>query len=172
MHVRQRAQEYLHGLRGLVDDVLAVVEQQQRALAAQCGFDEGERRDVAFCARAKRARDRMRDKRRVGHRREFHEPDPIVERAGQLAGRLDCQACLAGPARTDQRDQPRLACRLADLCQRLPASDETRQRRRQVRAQRFLRADRWEFRAQAWHDKLVEPFGARKPAQGVIAKIA
>jgi hypothetical protein len=52
------------------------------------------------------------------------------------------------------------------------ATDEACQRRRQIRSQRFARADRRKFHAQIGDDELIETFGAGESAQPVIAEVA
>ena len=47
MQVRQSAQKRLRNPRGVVDDVLAIVEEEQGVLSVQRGFDEGERQHFA-----------------------------------------------------------------------------------------------------------------------------
>ena len=71
----------------------------------------------------------------------------------------------------NQRNHPRFAHLLADLRQRLRASDEQRQRWRQVRAHCLLRSDRGKFRTQSRHQELVYTLGACETAQRMVSQI-
>ena len=46
------------------------------------------------------------DERRIGERGERHPPDPTVVVVRGRRGRLQCESCLAAPARAGQRHQP------------------------------------------------------------------
>ncbi len=112
--------------RALVEEVLAVVQNQQQIARPQI---LGERPyDILVSHREpQRLRDRKRDQSGVGDAGELHQGHAVGERPLRLAGDLRGQTGFSDPTDSDQRDQPRGSQQPAHLGRLGPAPDETRQ---------------------------------------------
>ena len=111
-----------------VEDVLAVVDDEQDRAVRELVDERGDPRPVALERQLEGATDRGRDVVAVRHAGQLHEPHPVGP-AGtrQLAMReLDGQAGLAGPAGSGQREQPRTVEQSAELTQFPMATHEAR----------------------------------------------
>ena len=111
-HVQSgRRLEQLADPRRRVDDLLEVVEHEQRLAIGQVAGEAVERcRPRRFHEREAR-RDRRDDQLRIADRVEGDEPRAILELAGHPSRELDRQPRLARAAGTGQRDQALLAAR-------------------------------------------------------------
>ena len=109
----------LHQRRGCVEQVLAVVEHQQRSLVRQAGHQLVQRRTFTCDLDAERLRHGVRQQAGVGQAGQLDHPGAVRPAAGQRVRRRLRQAALADAARTDDRDEPvhvdqeRSACRSA-----------------------------------------------------------
>src|SRR5204863_6970457 len=82
-------------LRACIEDVLAVVEQEEEAPIAQ-RVDQGFRVGASWLLEhAERRGDGVGDARGVGHRGELRHPRPVLERVPGVASRFDRQTRLA-----------------------------------------------------------------------------
>ena len=130
--------------------VLAVVEDQQRAPVAQVLDDERERTrratGVEPAARhADRRRDGRRRARRVVDRRQVDAPDAARERGEQAQGHLRGQAGLADAAGAGERHEPVVGEPLAHRLELGDAVDEARQPLTEVGGRRGARRRRGEL---------------------------
>ena len=126
-----------------VDEVLAVVQHDQRAFAGERGDKAVERvcgggraaahgRHQGGVAQAEGAQQRVRDLGRVADGGQFHQPDAAGHAVGEAFGGLDRQPGLAGAARPGQGHQAVLLQQLADPLDLLLAADEAGQPGAQV----------------------------------------
>jgi hypothetical protein len=151
-----------------VDEVLAVVEKQEERLFPHIVGDGGERRLTRRVGDRERARDLGRDKRRVGDRREFDQPDPVVESIdGGMTG-AQYQARLAGSSDPDQGDQSVRAQEAARLFELRLAPDEGGELGRQVRPRRGRPQPR-KVALEAGGRQLIDPFRVLDVPQPVFA---
>lgn len=102
------AQERIHHRRDGGDNMLAVIEQQQGRARAERVSQRVEERPPGFLTDIENRRDRLRDKRGVGQRGEFHQPDAVRVccGVGSLRGGDDeREARLSTPAGTGERQE-------------------------------------------------------------------
>ncbi len=85
-HPLAGTQQLLAEPRGFVEDVLAVVEDDDRIAATGEGDQRLQRRPVRGTGSADDVRHRRRKRRPVGERREVDEPHPGIDRADQRLG--------------------------------------------------------------------------------------
>jgi hypothetical protein len=121
-------------LSGLADVAMARADPAEAIRLIEVGQPLGglERGQPGRLGRVQPARvlDPDRRQHRLGHvqrvpdRRQWHEPDPVGQLAGQPARGLHRQPGLPGSARPGQGDQPRLAQQLAQPAQLVLASHE------------------------------------------------
>ena len=114
-----------------VQQVLAVVQHEQRLPLGQPAEDVVRRRAALTLAEAERVRNRRRDHQRIGHRHQVDVPDAVGEPVSHVGRDTQGQAGLADPARPDGRDQAVLVQRLGQCRPLGHPPDERRQRRRQ-----------------------------------------
>ena len=94
-----------HQFRARVEQMLAVVQHQQHATAADELQQRGHRGPAWMVRQAQRADHRDGHQRGVGERRQVDEPRTVVEVLGELRRQLDGKPRLANPARARQRHQ-------------------------------------------------------------------
>ena len=68
-------------------------------------YDAVQHRGVCLLAHPQHAGDSLWQPRRVCQRREFHQPYAILVFRDDMAGELECKACLAGSADAGEREQ-------------------------------------------------------------------
>ena len=105
---RRRAQELGDVGRGVRQQLLEVVEDEQRDERLEVRPERLRDRDARFLADAERGGDRARDEARVADRGEIDEPRPAREPIGDRRGQAQREARLARAARSGQGQQPRL----------------------------------------------------------------
>ncbi len=91
------------------DDLLEVVEHQQRMLIGQGAHQDRQRRPSAFIAKA--ACDRSRHQLGVVEGCKIDKCRAVGKSVAQVGGGLQCQPCLADATWTDQCEQPRFTVR-------------------------------------------------------------
>lgn len=153
------------------EHMLAVVEHQQERSGSQIVDQDlggGPRR----FPKAQHRGDGLRDDRRVGNRRQFHEPDPIRERVEAIRGGLDRQSRLPRAARSAEGDQVGPGQEALDLSHlRFPA-DEARRLHRKVVRRHIERPQRRKALGQVEVDDLMQPFRPLQVSQAVRAEVA
>ena len=112
--------EQLGQPRRCLDELLEVVEQEQRPLAAQVLGEP--------VLGAQRLRDRRLDERGVAERRQRHPPDAVGIVLDELGRDLEREPRLARSRPPGQRHQPRPRGELDELGQLALAADERRRR--------------------------------------------
>ena len=122
----------MHAVRACVDDLLAVVEDQQRSPIPHHSF----RRPRAPTRRSRLSRRSprryARHQRSVREWSQIYKPDPVVMLVDLTGGHLERNSRLPRPARPGQSHEAGLAQQLGDSPHRLLASNEHVHRRRQV----------------------------------------
>ena len=128
-----------HAPTSLLDDigdrrqhVLAVVDDDQRALLAQPSGEVLDHVAVGRCSDPQARRERERHRLLDRNRGELDEPAAVREHRRGGVRNLDRHARLAGPADTEQGHQPALAELLGELRDLRAATDERRQLDRDV----------------------------------------
>ena len=170
--VRAAAKDRVDEPGGRLDDVLAVVEYDERAPRLERVDDRLGHRPVSPFADVEYRRDRVRDEIIVRQRRELDEPDAVLVPVEQIGAHLQREARLADAARADERDEPVLGEQLRDGEDVDVAADEARDLKRQVVRQRFERAQRREIRRESGRYELVDLLGMRQIFETVLAEIA
>ena len=128
-----RVEQFLDERRR-VRHLLEVVDHEKRpAEAAKVLGDRLDEREVAALPNSECVGDRRGNQAGIGERREVDEPDAI-EVIDQLLGHLDGEACLAGAARSGQRElpDPRAQEQILDAGDLRRSTDERGALRRQV----------------------------------------
>ena len=129
--VRRRRHNLLGQRRDRADDVLAVVEHQQRVPVTQ-PCNQSRNRIGAGQGYAKHTTHGAGHQLRSRHRRECDKPDAVLERSNRSLGNGGRDRCLADPAGPDDGQEPAAA----ELCQQCRdggvAADDARQRRRNM----------------------------------------
>ena len=143
-----------------VDDLLEVVEDEQHLALRQPLHELVARRLRRGLGKAERRRDPRRNEGRIADRLERDEPCPVVVLVGDVGGELERQPGLARPARTGQREQPRLRQQLAGLLQLRVPADEARELRREVVGPAVERPDRREVDLEALDRELADALRA------------
>ena len=113
--------------RGRIEDVFAVVEDEQRALVADEVAERGGRPARRPILESERGEGRLDHERRVLDRRQLDEPDPVRELASRIARPAHGELRLADTARAGERQEPRVAECAPNVVEFLAASYETRQ---------------------------------------------
>ena len=145
---------------GRRDDLLEVVEEQEHR---SIGDVVGE--TVLGPERLAR---RLEHQLRVTQRGKRYPPHPALERVRSAAGRLECQARLARPARPGKGDETNVlaAEERADLGELQLTAQERRGRDRQVRLVEALQ------RREVGVSELVDAFGRGEVLEAVYAEVA
>src|SRR5262245_46586637 len=115
-----------------LNQVLAIIQDQQQAFGAQIIRNDIEDGHVWHLTQSKYPRDSWRDERNLGERRQFCHPGPIREGWQKLLPNLQCEPGLACSARTCQREQARVREQLLYFNQLALTPDEAGQLKRQV----------------------------------------
>ena len=154
--------------RNLRQQVLGVVEQQQRALRGERVGERLLERDSRTFAHVERLRDRVERERRIAKRRERDPPDAVGQVLGQLGRGLERQTRLPGAAGPGERQQPDalVAQQADDLLQLARAAEERRRRHGQVRLPQALQ------RREALLAELEHALRRRQVLQPVLAEVA
>ena len=114
------------------DQMLAVVEDQQRARLAELGTEAFKGRALRGQRQTERGGSLRRHQRGIAEASQLHQPDTIVARAQPRRRSLDSEASLARPTGAGQREQAIAVKQTGNLPQLAVAPDEARQRDRQV----------------------------------------
>jgi hypothetical protein len=104
-HVLARPQELLGEIRGPFEDVLAVVEDHEHALALRVARQRLDHRPPRILLHAQYRGERMRHALLVGHGCQLHEPDAVGEFEEQARAHLQRQARLPRAAHADESGQ-------------------------------------------------------------------
>ena len=153
------------------DEVLAVVQDEQRRLVAELGRELVGGGDAGHLAGAEGGQRGATDGVRIGERRQLDPPHAAGLRVDGLGGDGQGEAGLADPGRTGQRHQP-LACQQAAHVGDLAGPpDQRRELDRQVVAERVERPQRRERRRQVRVDELPDVLGASEVLEAVQAEI-
>ena len=89
------AQQPFGNLRHLVDEVFAIIDEEQHLLLLQVAQHGFHRRLIQLLHGAQRQRNGACNERRVTDRRQFHEPDAVGPAVDFLRGDFERCACLA-----------------------------------------------------------------------------
>jgi hypothetical protein len=159
------AGQQLRDLRRRRDEPLHVVQNQQPALVRQRQDQAVERRTVGGLRQLEPAGDRQRHEVGIDERREVDEVDAGGEVAAQIFGDGERQAGLADPARTDQGHEAerRLPQQIADGRDLPIASQQRRERDRQVQGVRLVRRHRVRWLRRSIVGKGGDRFGHDRP---------
>ena len=114
------------------DQVLAVVQDQQRAPLAELGAEALESGEPRREGEPKRGGGRVRHQPGVAEARQLDQPDAVAALADARRRGLEAETGLARPAGAGERDQAMAVEQPGDLAQLAVAPDEARQRDRQV----------------------------------------
>ena len=136
--------------------LLEVVEHEQRPAGAQRLDEALERRPSAGKRHPDRLRDGRRQQHRLRYRRERHEVHPVGKSVRDVGRELQGHPGLAGSARAGQRQQPRPIQQADRLRDDRLAPDEARDLHGQVVRRRVERPRRREVVAEALDDELRE----------------
>jgi hypothetical protein len=93
-------------MRAAIQQMLAVVQDQQNLPRLQMRAQQLSRRRASSFGHAERLCDRSRDQRGITDRGKFGEPHAITISVDDLGGGLHRQPGLADTARAGDRDQP------------------------------------------------------------------
>ena len=116
--------------RDLRQQMLGVVDQQERPLRGKCVDERLLDREAGALPHVERLRDRVERERRVAQRGERDPPDAVGNVLGDLGCRLQRQPRLPCPAGARERQQPNvLAAQQADDLVELALAAEKRRRR-------------------------------------------
>jgi len=122
----------LHDRRGSLDQVLAVVEDEQHLARRQGGVEHRERLTRPRLRDPEDTRDHGRQEVAVGHRRQLDEPRAVRKAAAEHGGEPQREPGLADARGPEQRDQSRAMHEPRQLAQLALAAHERSQLRRQV----------------------------------------
>lgn len=111
------------------------------------------------------------DEGRIDHRGKLDEPGAVPVAVEEFRGGLEHHTGLAGPTDAHERDRPMILEQPADLGEFALAAHEGGHLDRQVRAMRFKRAERREFRCEASRPDLEHPLREIEITQPVLASI-
>ena len=136
------AQDVVGQSRGRIDDVFAVVEEEQQPPVGEVAVDP--LADVTLGGgtvhrHAERVRDRDRNLISRVHRRQPHPEDTIREVRQRLDGEREREGRLAGATRPDEGQQPDAGQESPERLEQLLAPDERPHDGRQVRGHRGAR---------------------------------
>ena len=167
---RARCEQGGGNLRAGVEEVLAVVEDDQRPLRTQPANDAAEAVDAVFGEECSSA-DGAGDERRLGHGREIDPPHTVGEGLGDLGGHLLGEPGLARAPEAGERDQPVLEDEPRDGVDGVEATDEGRQRDRQVVRDGVERAQRREVGLDVGVGQLPYVLGPRQVLEAVDPEV-
>src|SRR5262249_59366876 len=100
-------EERLNEHRALVDEMLAIVENEQHLLIGQVRAKGVHQRSSGPLPQSERRRDRQRNTLSVGERREVNEPDAVRKAGGDAESKFDGKSRLANTADPGERQEPR-----------------------------------------------------------------
>ena len=143
-HCCRAGQDRLDHLGGGIEDVLAVVEDDQEPAADERLGDAVRHAEAGLGGDAQRGRDRIGHGRGIADRSQLHQPDPVRELVRQGGGDLKCEAGLADATDAGQGHEPVRVHQLGQLRHLELAPDEARGLRREVARRRVERAERGE----------------------------
>ena len=154
--------------RDLRQQVLGVVDQQERPLRGQCVDERLLDREAGALPHLERLRDGVERERRVAKRGERNPPDAVGDILGDLRRGLQRQPRLPCPAGARERQQPNvLAAQQADdLVELAPAAEERRRRDGEVRLVQRLQA------REVGVAQLEEALRRREVLQTVLTEVA
>ena len=153
--LRTGTQQRLGELGAGLDQMLAVVQNQQHLLGSEVVRERLGQRAARLLANAQGGGHRLWHERRIRQRRQLHQPHTVFEPFHQLARRRQSQPRLAAAARAGERQQAAILQQPLYLGQLLLPSDEAGELQRQV-VGRTLRDARGGFR-------LGRFYGAKPP---------
>ncbi len=140
--MRPRLQQHLHEFRAGLQEVLAVIQNNQESPIPEYVDQRLDQGTTRFLLDAEHGRHRLRHEPRVGDRRQLDEPHAVREFVHEIGGDLQRQARLADAAGAHQRQQWRAGQQRRDFGLLTLAADERRQLLRQVVGRRLQRAQR------------------------------
>jgi hypothetical protein len=168
--LRGCAQQLAHQ-RGGIGELLEVVQDEEEPPATKVLAEGGHRVQAAAVGEAELMGDRSRDELRVPDGAERHEEDPIGEGVCHAGGHLERQPGLAGPARSGEREEPRLADERRHLAELALAAQEAGDLRGQVVRRGIERPERREVRREAGNDELLDVLRSREVLQPSLAEV-
>lgn len=111
-------------LRARAPQVLAIVQQQEKALRLEMAYNRLIGTLCRFLLQAERSRHRLPHERGVGERCKLYDPYAIGELLKRVGRHVQGEPCLAATTRAGQGQQPRLRKEACDLGQLLLAPYE------------------------------------------------
>ncbi len=168
-HARCSPEDVGHEQRGSLEQVLAVVHQEQQLPVPQVGEQESPRLGRGLVAQVQGREDRVPHQVGVPDIGQLDQPCAVREGAGEIGPDPDREAGLADAARADERDQANRAELLPQLRELAAAADEAGRLGGQVAsatgwpghgAQHGTPAARGRFA----HDRITKPIDAVVPA--------
>ena len=171
--LRAVAQQRIRELGAGVEDVLAVVQQQEQAALADRlhhRVHDGQARVLGY---AQHGGDGDGGQVRVLQRGKIREPDPVARPVQELGRHLKPEAGLARPARAGERDQAGGGDQAAHLGELTVAADEARHLRREVVEQLRVveRPEGRESQGETVGLELENPLGQAEVLEPVQAKV-
>ena len=131
-HARRSPQDVGHEQRGRLDQVLAVVHEEQQPPVPQVGQEERPRIGRRLVAQVQGGEDRVADRSRVADVGELDEPRAVREGAREIGPHPDREAGLADAARAHEGHQSSRRELLPQLRELAAAADEAGRLGRQV----------------------------------------
>ena len=166
----KRAGSQRDGARRGVDDVLAIVEDDERSLRAQREHEILERVAIARAREAERLRNRGGNVVAARERRELDEPYAVDVPIEQIRRHLQRRSRLADAARTDEREQAMPLDERDDFGDLPIATDERTQLQRQVVRKHVERSQGRKLRGEIRCDRLIHVFRLREIAETIARR--
>ena len=171
-HLRTHGEHPDHELGALGDQVLAIVEDDQRpARVAELDSGHLRRRHPRRLRQAQRLERRPADRTSRACRRQLNEPHAARERGHQLGAHRQSQASLANTSRPGQRHHPLVTEHVHQLSDLHSPADQRRQLQRQVLPERVQRHQRRKPHLQIRVRQLPHPLRAPEILQPVTSEI-
>ena len=126
------AQDRLDDARGFLDEMLAVVDDEQNVAAIEMRHDDLEGGPLRHQRQRESRGDLARNELGTAQRCEVHEPDAVFEVIEEIRCHVERDARLSDAACTRYRDEPASAHERADFVNASRSSDERADLRREV----------------------------------------
>ena len=169
-HLRARFDDRLGQVAGRVEEVFAIVEDEQQTLRSQV-FDQAPGEVHPGSGRRSEGRgDDLHERLRIACRRELAEPRTVRVLREDLGRELDGQARLPDAAHARERDQRRGPKCVRDLVEFLGATHERRLASRQVAGKRIEREQRGKSRRETGRAHLEHVLRVGEVAAGGVRR--